>query len=348
MKNQNSILGVHLLRIWKFARGVRQSTLSGVASLRRLIAAFNDGIYSVPAKFREINFMKQGGNKFPHSMELDTLINQNPTKMMKIILCLTVFVIGLYVFSVEKVEPLSGKLSFEKGKVGKSAVFPGLDKLRFGAEYLKANAGTVEMWVLVNSQNQEAFSFLLSIGSNNPLWFMTGMDKFEPVFHYSKKSADKKYDFYCNIKNKTNLLKPGEWHHLSYVWAFIKAGECLMQIYVDGQLKEEKWDLSTGEKWEDADKFFAVGFNSASATAPVFSGQIDELRISNYPKLPSEIKMSFQKGGRGEPLSTEPGTLLLLNFDDSTAGFSATKEAETKEKVAKSAGKIMDELYPKE
>jgi hypothetical protein len=42
----------------KFALGVRQ-----------FIAAFNDGIYSVPSQCREINFTKKGGNKLPHSME---------------------------------------------------------------------------------------------------------------------------------------------------------------------------------------------------------------------------------------------------------------------------------------
>jgi hypothetical protein len=57
------------LRIAKFALGVRQFTVSGVASQRRLIAAFNDGIYSVLSKFREINFAKQGGNEFPHSKD---------------------------------------------------------------------------------------------------------------------------------------------------------------------------------------------------------------------------------------------------------------------------------------
>ena len=48
--------------------------------VRQFIAAFNDGIYSVPPKCREINFTKQGGNqsalrsyarhgKLPHSKE---------------------------------------------------------------------------------------------------------------------------------------------------------------------------------------------------------------------------------------------------------------------------------------
>jgi len=35
--------------------------------VRQLVAAFNDGINSVPSEYREINFAKQGGNKLPHS-----------------------------------------------------------------------------------------------------------------------------------------------------------------------------------------------------------------------------------------------------------------------------------------
>jgi hypothetical protein len=58
MNNHHSIFELHLLRIAKFALGVRQ-----------FIAAFNDGIYSVPPKCREINFTKQGDNKLSHSME---------------------------------------------------------------------------------------------------------------------------------------------------------------------------------------------------------------------------------------------------------------------------------------
>ena len=37
--------------------------------VRQFIAAFNDGIYSVPPKCREINFTKQGANKLAHSKE---------------------------------------------------------------------------------------------------------------------------------------------------------------------------------------------------------------------------------------------------------------------------------------
>jgi hypothetical protein len=69
MNVHHSIFELHLMRIAKFAFGVRQ-----------FIAAFNDGIYSVPSKCREINFTKQGGNqstlksyarhsKLPHSKE---------------------------------------------------------------------------------------------------------------------------------------------------------------------------------------------------------------------------------------------------------------------------------------
>ncbi len=58
MDMHHSIFELPLLRIVKFAHGVRQ-----------FIAAFNAGIYSVLSKRREINFAKQGGNELPHSME---------------------------------------------------------------------------------------------------------------------------------------------------------------------------------------------------------------------------------------------------------------------------------------
>jgi hypothetical protein len=60
MDIRHSVFEHPILRIAKFALGVRQ-----------FIAAFNDGIYSVPEirQFREINFAKQGGNKFPHSKD---------------------------------------------------------------------------------------------------------------------------------------------------------------------------------------------------------------------------------------------------------------------------------------
>jgi hypothetical protein len=61
-------LELHLLRIAKFALGLSTVALAK-AEVRQFIAAFNDGIYSVPSKLREINFAKQGGNKFPHSKE---------------------------------------------------------------------------------------------------------------------------------------------------------------------------------------------------------------------------------------------------------------------------------------
>ena len=58
MNIHHSIFELHFLRIAKFALGLRQ-----------FIAAFNEGIYSVPPKCREINFTNQSGNKLPHSKE---------------------------------------------------------------------------------------------------------------------------------------------------------------------------------------------------------------------------------------------------------------------------------------
>jgi hypothetical protein len=104
MYAHHSIFGLHLLRIAKFALGVRQ-----------FIAAINDGIYSVPYKCREINFTKQGGNKLPHSTErchaLKSKIHSNIFEFKSSVFC-SPFEVGSSMFNVRcskylKLRPLA-------------------------------------------------------------------------------------------------------------------------------------------------------------------------------------------------------------------------------------------------
>jgi hypothetical protein len=92
------IFGLHLLRIAKFALGVRQ-----------FIAAFNDGIYSVSSKSREINFTKQGGNKLPHSKERcharKSKIHSNILELKASVFC-SPFEVRCSVFDVQVIKKL--------------------------------------------------------------------------------------------------------------------------------------------------------------------------------------------------------------------------------------------------
>jgi hypothetical protein len=67
------------------------------------LPAFNDGIYSVPSKCREINFTHQGGNELPHSMERcharKSKIHFNIFELKSSVFC-TPFEVGSLVFSV--------------------------------------------------------------------------------------------------------------------------------------------------------------------------------------------------------------------------------------------------------
>jgi hypothetical protein len=104
MNVHHSISELHLLRIAKFALGVRQ-----------FIAAFNDGIYSVPSKSLEINFTKQGGNELPHSKERcharKSKIHSNILELKSSVFC-SPFEVGSSMFSVrcssfQKLRPLA-------------------------------------------------------------------------------------------------------------------------------------------------------------------------------------------------------------------------------------------------
>jgi hypothetical protein len=77
--------------------------------VRQFIAAFNDGIYSVPSKCREINFTKQGGNELPHSKERcharKSKIHSNILELKSSVFC-SPFEVGSSMFKFSKVAAL--------------------------------------------------------------------------------------------------------------------------------------------------------------------------------------------------------------------------------------------------
>jgi hypothetical protein len=77
MNVHHSIFEFHLLRIAKFAHG-QSAVASAKAEVRLLIAAFNDGIYSVQSKCREIKFTMQGGNHSTLKATHDTVNYRTP------------------------------------------------------------------------------------------------------------------------------------------------------------------------------------------------------------------------------------------------------------------------------
>lgn len=259
-------------------------------------------------------------------------------------LILFLFVNG-QVFASE-VEKTAGKVKFGKGVANQSVSFQEGDYLHYNAEKsIKGNAGTVELWVKPFQPSVSIeFEPLISIGNNSPSWFLISLSKGKLGFLYKKgqKPFKGEEEFYTSVSVDVKEWKENEWHHLAFLWANIGKGKSVIQIYVDGALKEARYNCSVGEEFDTP--LLGIGFNTAAAAGPRFSGEIDELRISNYPKTGKEITESYKRGIQGEPLIVEDGTLLLLHFDGTTTGISKTDEKIPEEKIKSYVEAILKEI----
>ena len=245
-----------------------------------------------------------------------------------------------------KVVPLQQKsLTFGEGKCGKTLEMTGASRLVFKSDRINASGGTIELMVNLKAIPEKSFVYLFSVGSNAPLWFFGGIENGSLTFMFRKKAAGGKYEYYATLKSASGI-NTGEWTHLAFVWGFKKDKECIMQIYVNGKAVAEKFDQSTGTQCSAADENFCIGCSSAGA-APALNGMIDELRVSNYPKKPSEIKAAYQDFLSGKPPVIEKGTLLLQHFDGAAEGSASGEDGSIPpEEMAKLTEKVLNEIYP--
>jgi hypothetical protein len=222
--------------------------------------------------------------------------------------------------------PKSGKIDFKKGKIGGSASFLNCKGLDFNSKFLKANAGSIEMWIKsAQSPGETENQFILGTGNNNPEWFVCAIGTGRITFlqNCGQKPYNIQGHFYYNLSTEIPNWQADQWHHLAFVWANQGRNESVMQIYVDGKLKEGRYNISLGNQFEYP--LLNIGYSAINAKKS-FTGEIDELRISNYPKSNLEISTAYEMTQKGTPLTEEEGTLLMLHFDDDSTGTSATSD----------------------
>lgn len=246
-----------------------------------------------------------------------------------------------------KVTPLLQKsLNFKEGKIGQAVEMTSASRLVFKSDRINADGGTIEVLTKPQAFTKGVFSCFFSVGRNNPLWFLIGVENDCINFTFRKKTTGGKYEYYASIKSKIPI-KDTEWTHLAIVWGFKKEKECILQIYVNGKAVDEKFDQTFGTNWDKDDEILGVGCSSASGSAPAFNGLLDELRISNYPKKPSEIKTAYNEIQSGKAPALETGTLLLLHFDENADGLASdTAAIIPPEEMAKISEKVLNEVYP--
>ncbi len=244
-------------------------------------------------------------------------------------------------FTDTVVKPLRSPAVYGEGKVGKAVVLNGAVGVSYVSQHIKANAGTLEMWA--NPTELKDTSFLFTVGTNAPTWLVVSLSQQKVAFSLSRKGAAGP-EAYARVATTSEALKPGEWHHLAFAWGFTKPGECLVQLYVNGKLKDAAYNVTTLKNWVDGDLNMEIGHNTASTSSTNgFVGMVDEVRISNYPKKPSEVEAGYKLGREGKPLPVEDGTLLLVHFDGDSDAVSATQAALPPDEVVKRVQQSIDE-----
>lgn len=235
------------------------------------------------------------------------------------------------------------QIKFTDGIAGKAISFNAKSKLLYPLNYIKANCGTIELWLKTKSP-EKTYAPLFSVGKNNPMWFLAGFDSKGINFLYKRKEGAE-YKYYASLKQAYKF--EDKWTQFALVWAYNGKGQSLVQIYINGKSIMGKFNMTTGHEWFDC-KQLGIACNTASATSPSLVGVIDELRISNYPKTPSEILKAYKQVQAKKELKLEPGTLLLNNFSGSLNGKSMTTETLKEDQVKEHIEKILNELYPED
>ena len=253
---------------------------------------------------------------------------------------------------ITTISPMSSKkITYNAGKAGKAAVMNGNSKIQFPIEFLKTNTGTVEFWVKT-AVPIDKFQYIVSTGFYNSQFYSIGYNakginflnlKRNTVKLLSNERSKQKFAYYTNLKKKTEIFNEGKWVSLAFVWAYIKPKACMVQMYINGKLVEDRYNSTVGTEWLPKFKSFCIGFNSSAQHMEGFKGELDELRISNYPKTPSEIKKAFEAVSSGKKLNVQEGTLLLLNFEGTTDAISSTNEQLDEKQITKSFKKILKE-----
>ena len=236
-----------------------------------------------------------------------------------------------------------GSVLLDAGITGKAASFREDKWLTFSSEYIKGNSGTVETWFKLSKDARDIKQeFLFSVGANDPEWFLVAVSNGRLGFLY--KNGRSPYrgegEFYSHLSIPIDDLRKDEWHHLAIVWASRDSNQSLVQIYLDGELREKRANATIGDSFHSPNLFIGT----SGILRHHFSGWLDELRISNFPKSGTEIRNAFEAVQHGASLRKESGTLLLLNFEKGLKGESQTVDSLDDEEVREQAQKIIEQF----
>lgn len=187
---------------------------------------------------------------------------------------------------------------------------PGQSKpsLRYPAPAQFGSHGTFAVWINLDDPSA-ATGALLSGGSPDTGWILLQIagGKLSFVLQRGVKPFVGENECYLNISAPIDTWTPNSWHHIAAVWDARGPGESLAALFIDGQMVEERNNVSLAEGW-GPDALF-VGSSSASAGAPRITGTLDDAAIFSFAVPPDQ--MAAVLGG------DMAGAALYVNFESS-------------------------------
>jgi len=245
---------------------------------------------------------------------------------------------------VQKIKPTNSRLDFADGTLDRAGSFDDTSLYSFSSHYIKANAGTIEGWCrLPKAANDTQNAFFVGVGDNNPEWFQISANdgKLSVLLKNGRAPYREEGEYYTSLSADVTNWQADVWHHFAVVWANAGAGRSLVQIYVDGKLKAERYNATLGNRFSG--ESIAIGRSSASAKTRM-TALLDEIRISNYPRTPDQIAQAYQQVSSGKALEPEEGVLLMMHMDGDADGLSRTSLSLDDQTVQLQVQKIVDTI----
>jgi len=130
-----------------------------------------------------------------------------------------------------------------------------------------------------------------------------------------------------NYKHRTasadiKAWRAGEWHHVACQWNINRAGECVMDIFLDGKRVGVQSKPREDAPFRKEEELFAVQVGAMNTGACAMEAAIDNLRISSGPRYESDFSP-------GKSVECDAKTTVLFRFDGDLKGETPAGDAVT-------------------
>jgi|GEM_PF-747181 len=226
-----------------------------------------------------------------------------------------------------EIKPENDRVEYVPGPAGKAAKFSGSSLLSYESSCIKGNAGTIELWVKTDKPASDLQQVhLLGVGANDPGWFSVALDegKLAVLMKHGRSPYKQSGEYYISLRADVSDWQAGQWHHLALTWGNIGKQKSMLQVYVDGELKEERYNITIGEQF--AGNSLILGRSSANSKLKSRC-ELDEVRVSNGPLTADAIRKNYQRVKNGRQSQLANDTLLLLSFEETAEGVGTTRSA---------------------